>query len=294
VLFLVSRQSAFAENMTMGFLLRVKSWTNASAIAVAVGLIVVIGVLDYATSYELSFSLFYFLPISLLAWKNRWAGLAGSVVSAVVWSIANIESGLVYSSVFVAFWNSIARLLTFAILTLLISVIAKSNARLEKMARTDPLTGAANSRSFLELLDREIERTRRYGRSFTLCYLDLDNFKTINDSFGHSVGDAVLQTLVSCVRDHIRSGDVVVRLGGDEFAILLPETAQSSAHVVIDKIRSVIKNTMISKGWPITVSVGSLSCPNTRLGAEQLIKLADELMYQAKSNGKDMVVFSTL
>jgi diguanylate cyclase (GGDEF)-like protein len=278
----------------MGLFSRVKDWTKASAIPVAVGLITVIGVLDYVTSDELSFSLFYFLPISLLAWKGRWLGLAGSIVSAVVWSVANIESGLIYSSLFVAFWNSIARFLTFAIMTFLVSAIAESNARLEKMARTDPLTGAANSRSFLELLDREIERTRRYGRSFTLCYLDLDNFKTINDSLGHSVGDVVLQTLVSCVRGHIRVSDVVARLGGDEFAILLPETDQSFALVAIDKIRSVIKSTMMSKGWPITMSIGSLSCPNTRFGAEQLIKLADELMYQAKSKGKDTAVFSTL
>jgi diguanylate cyclase (GGDEF)-like protein len=290
----VDNMAALAENNIMRFLVGVKKLSRQLVTSISFLLIAGVGVLDYLTGYELSFFVFYILPISMLAWKGRWLGLLGSAASAAVWTFANVEAGLTYSSTFVLCWNIIVRLLTFVILTLLISVLAESNARLERVSRIDPLTGAANSRAFLELLNSEIERTRRYRRSFTLCYLDLDNFKSINDIFGHAVGDDVLRTFVSIVRGQIRSSDVIVRLGGDEFALLLPEADESAAHVVIDKIHAATKSSMNAKGWHVTISAGSLTCLDSRRGAEELIKMADDLMYQAKAQGKDGATFSTL
>ena len=108
-------------------------------------------------------------------------------------------------------------------------------------SRSDPLTGVANSRVFLELLKREIARARRYKRPLTLAYLDLDNFKSVNDILGHAMGDKVLQTVVSTVNANIRVTDVVGRLGGDEFVLLLPETDMQGARSGRSCVRSEVE-----------------------------------------------------
>ena len=134
----------------------VENWNRTLAICLAFGLIAAIGALDYVTGYQLSFFLLYLLPVSLLAWKGgRWIGLAGSAVSAAAWAAANISAGLVYSSPLILYWNGAVRLFTFAIITILISSLKELVAHFEAMSLIDPLTGAANSRAFLEQLKRE-------------------------------------------------------------------------------------------------------------------------------------------
>lgn len=279
----------------MSLIQSLEKWNRTLAICVAFGLMACIGALDYVTGYELSFFLFYFVPVSLLAWKGgRWLGIVGAAISAVVWAEANIAAGQIFSSPFVMYWNGGARFLAFVLVTYLLSVVKDSIAHLEGLSRTDSLTGASNARAFLEQLKGETERARRYRRPFTLSYIDLDNFKAINDSFGHATGDTVLQTVVSEIRTHVRATDVIARLGGDEFALLLPETDRDAAQTAISKIRRGIVREMASRGWPVTVSIGSLTCFDSRLGVDELIKKADDLMYESKSKGKDTASFSSL
>jgi diguanylate cyclase (GGDEF)-like protein len=186
------------------------------------------------------------------------------------------------------------RFLTFALFSILLSFLKESIVRLDASSRTDPLTGIANSRAFLELLKGEIERARRYHRPLTLAYLDIDNFKSVNDAFGHATGDRLLQTVVSTIITNVRVTDLLARLGGDEFALLLPETDMKAARSVIDKIRSGIVRQMASLEWSITLSIGSQTSLDARLGADELIKKADDLMYEAKSKGKNTASFSSL
>jgi diguanylate cyclase (GGDEF)-like protein len=272
----------------------IEEWDRTLSVCLGFGLIAVIGVLDYVTGYELSFFVLYLLPVSLLAWKGgRWPGLAGSGASAFVSALTNIGAGQSFSSPLVPYWNYGARFITFTLMTLLLSSLKDSISHLETMSLTDHLTGAANSRAFLERVKGEIERARRYGRPFTLSYLDLDNFKTINDTFGHGAGDTVLRTVVTIIHGHVRATDIVARLGGDEFALLLPEADQDAARMVVNKIRSEIQRETGSLGWPVTVSAGSLTCLDAGLGVDELIKEADNLMYAAKSNGKNSASFRT-
>ena len=257
-------------------------------------LIAVIGAIDYLSGYELGVSVFYLIPIALLAWAaGMWPGLIGSLAGAFVWGFVDVKSGHVYSSTFIMYWNGATRFVIYAVMTLLLSFLKESIRHEREQSRIDYLTQAANTRSFLEILRIEIDRCRRYGRPFTLAYLDLDNFKEVNDSLGHTTGDTVLCTVVTVIRDNMRSTDTVARLGGDEFAILLPETDLEAARKAILKIHSGLLAAMDGTGWPVTASVGSLTCVDAAWDVDECIRQADDLMYAAKAKGKNTVVFSS-
>ena len=109
------------------------------------------------------------------------------------------------------------------------------------MARIDFLTGVLNSRAFYQIATAEIQRSGRYGHPLTLAYIDLDNFKTVNDEFGHSTGDELLKTVARTFSDNLRSSDYVARLGGDEFAILMTETSAQAALNVVARIQVLLE-----------------------------------------------------
>jgi diguanylate cyclase (GGDEF)-like protein len=272
----------------------VESWNRTVSITVAFALVAAIGGAEYFAGGDLSLSLFYLVPVAVLAWKGgTWLGLAGSVASVLVWLAAGLGARWLQGPLRLA-WDSAVRFLTFEVLALLIASLKGSIEHLEEVSRTDPLTTAANTRAFREQLKAEVERSRRYRRPFTISYLDLDNFKNVNDSFGHATGDELLRTVVDTIRSHVRATDLVARLGGDEFALLLPETDLEGARTVIGRIRSGIQAEMDARQWPVTMSVGSLTCLDPRLDVDALVRKADELMYDAKLRGKDLVNFIAL
>jgi diguanylate cyclase (GGDEF)-like protein len=159
----------------------------------------------------------------------------------------------------------------------------------KELARTDPLTGAVNSRQFQELIRIETERLHRYRHPFTLVYMDLDNFKYMNDRFGHAAGDRLLREIVNYSQENLRSTDAVARLGGDEFAYLLPETDQVAAQMVVRKIQSGLLKEMQKNKWPVTLSIGVLTCTESMDVVDQIISTADRLMYAVKRGGKNSV-----
>jgi diguanylate cyclase (GGDEF)-like protein len=185
------------------------------------------------------------------------------------------------------------RLSFFVIPVLLLSSLKRTLNREKELARTDYLTGAANSRFFYDLLQMEIDRSHRYGRPFTLAIIDLDNFKTVNDEFGHSLGDQVLCIVVSSIRKCLRKTDLVARLGGDEFALLLPEIDLESARVVLAKLQSGLAEKMRQYHWPVTFSIGVLICSAASNTTDELVRMADDLMYAVKRAGKDAIQYST-
>jgi len=179
----------------------------------------------------------------------------------------------------------------------LFHALRSSSDRQEALARTDYLTKAVNGRAFFDILRLELDRSRRHERPFTLVYIDLDNFKSINDSLGHNTGDRVLQKTVSAVKSQVRITDTVARLGGDEFALLFPETNRAAAETVVTKIRDRVLEEMSHEGWPVTVSIGVLTCSDSKcfdpdLEMNQLVKQVDDLMYVSKQKGKNTISFS--
>jgi diguanylate cyclase (GGDEF)-like protein len=258
-----------------------------------IALILSVGVIDFLTGYELSVSLFYLVPISLVTWyMGRRFGVGASIVSAVTWMIADVASGQHYSHPGVYYWNGMIRFGFFIIVALLLSAFKTAHELERDLARKDNLTGAFNARFFSELLQMEIERSLRNKYPFTLAYFDLDNFKAVNDKFGHIIGDQVLFTVVKLTKEQLRKTDIVSRLGGDEFALLLPKTDQAGAQVVISKVQKFLLNEMRRNDWPVTFSMGVVTCAGTPSTSKELLKRADDLMYSIKNSGKDAITYS--
>jgi diguanylate cyclase (GGDEF)-like protein len=175
--------------------------------------------------------------------------------------------------------------------------VALDNARLhdivQRQAITDDLTGLVNRRRFIEALDAEIERARQFGSPLTIVLADLDNFKQVNDEFGHHGGDVVLRAFADLIRSHVRDVDVSGRIGGEEFAILLPETDRLGAARVAERMRRSLNSVSIAVSDGDSVRAAS-SFGVAELEADQtgdeLLRAADTALYRAKDEGKNRVV----
>ncbi len=169
-----------------------------------------------------------------------------------------------------------------------ISERIKAREALEKLSVTDFLTNTYNRRYFIEKLQDEIERAKRTGRGFSLAMLDIDKFKTINDRFGHNVGDLVLKRIAEMIKSRIRSIDCLARWGGEEFMILLVDTPIDKAHVLLEELRVGISRINIPGVDSFTGSFGAVGY-NEGDTADILVQKADSMMYEAKASGRNCV-----
>jgi len=251
-----------------------------------------VGILDYWTGYELSFSLFYLLPIALLTWfTSDKLGIIAAFASAGVWLAADILAGASYSRPAIYFWNTAIRL-GFFLLTVFFLKLGKALEREKDLARTDYVTGAVNSRFFHTLAQRETDRSARYRYPFTIAYIDLDNFKTINDRLGHTTGDKVLSAVANTIQRNLRKTDVVARVGGDEFSILLPEVGLEAAQVVISKMHRGLLEEMRKNGWSVTFSIGVSTFTGAPRPVDEVISMADKAMCSVKNDGKNNIGYT--
>jgi diguanylate cyclase (GGDEF)-like protein len=165
-------------------------------------------------------------------------------------------------------------------------------ARLEEMSITDSLTQLVNWGAFHELLDREVARSMRYGAPLSLSLCDLDLFKRINDTYGHSNGDQVLRRVASALKSNVRGVDIAARYGGEEFAIIFPETDKGAALIACEKLRHVIEALEFDDPLSherLTMSFGIASLPADALSSEELLEKADRALYAAKDAGRNCV-----
>ncbi len=178
-------------------------------------------------------------------------------------------------------------------------VLSRTLLELEYYAVHDPLTGLHNRRQFNDILQYEIGRSERHKHEFSLLMLDLDDFKDINDSYGHPTGDTALCSIATVLLEHTRNGDLCARIGGDEFAIILTETDSAGAKIVAEKIGAVLREMAITSAqgnrFYLTVSIGVSSYPADGLSVDALLEGVDVAMYKAKDIGKDSVcTFDTI
>ncbi len=260
-------------------------------IALGFLLLLVIGLLDYFTGVEISFSLFYVFPIAMIAWAGNWRiGTASALAGGILWLLAEAFAGARYSHPIILYWNAAVRLGTFLIIPFSVK-LGKDLEREANNARTDFITGAFNSRYFHELAQREVDRSARYRHPFTLAYLDIDNFKSVNDIFGHSTGDRLLHIIVDCLKSILRSTDIIARVGGDEFAILLPETGVDEAKIVMTKAHKMLQEQMEQHGWSVTISAGVVTFVQAPQTVDAALDAADRVMYEIKKAGKNGIIY---
>lgn len=269
--------------------------TRAWAVAgLGVGLVTIVGMADVVTGAELSFSIFYLAPVGFSAWHaGRGAGGALSLLAALTWLLADQAAGASYASAWIPVWNALARLSFFAIVTELLVRLRRALSREQQLATTDHLTGVANARALYGVLNAELQRARRHPRPFSVAYADLDNFKAVNDRGGHETGDQVLRFVAETIRTNVRAIDTVARMGGDEFAVLLPETDAEAAQAAFDKVHRLLEERMRERGWPVTFSIGVVTCLRPPSSVDELLRLADDLMYSVKRGSKSAVQYGT-
>ncbi len=162
-----------------------------------------------------------------------------------------------------------------------------------RLTTMDGLTQVYNKRYFLEALEREISRCRRYDRALSLVLFDVDHFKQVNDTYGHLAGDHVLKQVADLVKQHVRREDVLARYGGEEFALVLPEVGLKGAGAVAEKVRSLVEAHALryeDSEIPITISAGVAELQDGVHSGEDFVKVADERLYRAKRGGRNRVV----
>jgi diguanylate cyclase (GGDEF)-like protein len=257
-------------------------------------LVVLFGVLDYLNGPDFSLLIFYAVPIFLASWyKGRREGLLVCAASGLAaFAVAYATSGH-FSSPFIAYWNAAVRLGFMFILAHVVAAFRASLAQEREMARTDYLTGAFNGRSFGETAAAEIARARRHARPFSVAYMDVDDFKQVNDRQGHSAGDLLLKSIADSLRRNVRGVDTVARMGGDEFAVLMPETDARAAQVAMRRTRRRLVEETRRAGWPVTISVGVTTFDTPPDSVDDLLRAADEAMYAAKRAGKNSLRHTT-
>jgi diguanylate cyclase (GGDEF)-like protein len=264
-------------------------------VVLALLLVVLQGTINYLAGPDFSFVLFYLLPVAFTAWLvGRRAGYAISLACATSYFLTEFLSTRFDGREYLAFFNALARLAAFLLVAHFVDAFRHSLEHERELARTDELTGATNRRSFFEIAQSEINRARRHRHPFTVAYIDIDNFKELNDRFGHAAGDAVLREVTQEIKLNVREIDMVARLGGDEFVVLLPETDEAAARVVVNRVRANLGALAARKNWRVTFSIGVVTWTSPPRTVDMMIRQADDTMYEVKNTGKNRVAHLTI
>jgi diguanylate cyclase (GGDEF)-like protein len=278
---------------------RVFGWSPRVALVLGVAGVLAAGALDYgafkAAGYDFAVTALYIAPVGLAAWAaGRRAGwLIAALAAAAEALVASARSGGVTRPL--AFAASILiELLVFLGAVDLLSLLRLHLENERRMSRTDDLTGIGNSRALTEGAAVELERSRRRGTPISTVYLDVDDFKLVNDSRGHAAGNALLRVVGESLRRSIRGHDLAARVGGDEFVLLLTETGPDQARFAVERVRRRILEGVRAAGFAATVSVGVATFRTTPLSVDELLRAGDAAMYRVKNGGKGGVHYEVV
>ena len=252
-------------------------------------------------AFGISLGYLYILLISLAGF---WFGLKGGIITAALSALIFIFEVKIHQE-----WPAgdlVLKGIPFRFIVYLLSgvitgYLSESQKRLshkiEYLAYHDALTGCINYTWIIDFLEKEIARSRRLIKEFTIILIDIDYFKKINDKYGHLLGNDVLVAFADVIKNSVRSMDVVGRYGGEEFLIILPQLGADAAQVVLKRIKSRFLETKVTSGRlkqeiniPLRFSAGVASFPYNATTVKDLIKVADDVLYKAKREGRDRVV----
>lgn len=250
-----------------------------------------VGYLHALTGLAYEFHVFFIFPVLVVSWFNgKRFGYGMAVLATIGWFVADRSLASDQASAFPLIFNTTMRLAIFVYGAWLIGEMRRIMLRESRMAREDALTQLPNRRGFHERGQQTFAQAQRQGAPFTAVFIDIDQFKEINDTLGHDIGDALLSAVARIIREHVRISDIPGRLGGDEFALLLPNMNAQAATGYVEQLRGRLLAAMEVKSWPVTFSIGVASYPIAPKDFDLLIKQADTLMYEAKRAGRDRVI----
>jgi diguanylate cyclase (GGDEF)-like protein len=251
-------------------------------------LIGVIGWFDFFSGTELRVFPLYYAPVSLLAWNVGRAGaIVAAVLSSVAWLGFNLMAGMSFSAPVLWIANTVVLATSFAVVGLLISSLKGALVRERSLSRSDALTSLLNTRAFYEEGARLLALCQRKDHPLALAYLDLDNFKAVNDTLGHEAGDGVLRSVAEVLKASTRPSDLCARLGGDEFTVLLAEAEPDEATRALERLRLLLSARLKATSVPVTCSMGAIAYREAPDTMETMVRDADALMYLAKAAGKN-------
>lgn len=266
-------------------------------VAASLVAIVTIGWLDVVSGPRIGMSLFYLMPIVACGW---WVGRSAAMITAIAAAVAWLGADVATQSLEEAAsaWNGLTRMAIYVFVGVSVAISRRDRTRLaellalsESLARNDALTGLANRRAFDERLRSELPRLARSGDPLCVAYLDLDDFKGVNDRYGHARGDALLQAIATELRACVRASDLAARLGGDELAILLVDVsaddARRTCERILERVRALGREL---PGTRLGVSVGVAWFASPPSSPDEVLRRADEAMYEAKRSGKNRIV----
>ena len=255
-------------------------------------LLAIVCLFDWLTGNPPTFVFFYLVPIYFVSWYiGNGAGLAIALLSYLalaVTDVGNIPRAIINR---MRDPDNLPALLFFVLTALLVGRLSIAYRLERNLSSHDYLTGVFNRREFFHLAEVERLRAIRYGRAMTLVFIDLDDFKAVNDRFGHAAGDALLSTFARTLKAGVRATDLVSRLGGDEFILLLEETDAESARLVVSNLRETIAAQLAQSSFPVTASMGVVTFVAPPASVDEMVHAADELMYSAKHTGGDRAIY---
>lgn len=253
---------------------------------VSVVAIVALGYLRTATDAEFVFASVAIIPVVAVAWLGgRTDGFVLSLLAAVMWTSADLLADRQFSAGWIPYVNGLTRFAIYGFVVSLTTRVRTLLYREREIASHDALTGLLNRRSFFEVGEAEVGRSRRYGHPLAVAFLDLDDFKLLNDSQGHEAGDRALKAVAAALSGSLRTTDRLARLGGDEFAVLLPEISYEAATEAGNKI-AVAADSALKEFPPVSASIGIAWFESTEGGFPTMLDTADVLMYEIKREGK--------
>ncbi len=255
----------------------------------AVSVILALGAIRVATAAEFAFASLGLLPVLLIAWiAGRVSGMAFAGLAAATWLIGDIVSERDYSSDWIPWANGLTRFAAYGIVVVLADQVRVQLLREHERAIRDQLTGLLNRHALGEIGSREVDRSRRYAHPLAVAFIDLDNFKKLNDCEGHGSGDAALRATAAALQATSRSTDILARWGGDEFVLLLPELDADAAALAGQRVSDALRRAL--RGFPgVSASVGVAWFEAADRPFAEMLHAADAVMYLAKQAGKDAI-----
>jgi diguanylate cyclase (GGDEF)-like protein len=269
---------------------RLSRWPRGWLYALFAGLTLAVAVADWLSGERYTVYVLYFPIVALSCWLlGIRAAVVFSFFSSILWIVDDIFSPPEPIPYLAKYWQALTRFVVFVAFADALNRMRRAMSREYQLSHYDQLTGLSNRASLFEGGPRDLARCRRNGQPLTAIFIDLDQFKNVNDRFGHAEGDRVLEAVADCVRSNTRESDLIARFGGDEFVILAAEMNYDSARRFVERMQSKLRQAMSQRRWPVTFSIGAATFDVPPGSIDEVIKTADDLMYTVKRAHKDSI-----